>query len=365
MDSQGRNDGGKSPSIAGRLGLLLFFLFFFTLGSLFELFVVREFGRVLSRRSWTKIPCRVVSSEIREQSNDGIPFVFTVHYRYEHASHSYTGSMYKRNYSGSSKYSKAQALAQKYPAGADLFCYVNPDNPSEAVLRRDSLAFGLVTFLPMLFVLIGAGGIYFLWRRPRPKAEEPIAASAVPKSPKSKSKYGLVGVFGIFALAGGLMLYPLGIKPVARTIAAESWVATPCKVLRAEVRQRDNDERITFSVYILYQYEFNGQTYKCDRYAFVTDSSGIYQNEDRIVERYRAAVNPVCYVNPDSPSEAVLKRGFHADLLRALLPLPFLLIGVGGLVGVFRGHITAGGTATKTWITWRVTRASDDLGVRP
>jgi hypothetical protein len=33
MDSQGRNDGGKSPSIAGRLGLLLFFLFFFILAS--------------------------------------------------------------------------------------------------------------------------------------------------------------------------------------------------------------------------------------------------------------------------------------------------------------------------------------------
>jgi len=115
---------------------------------------------------------------------------------------------------------------------------------------------------------------------------------------------------------------------------------------------------------VLYQYEFNGQTYKCDRYAFVTDSSGIYQSEDRIVEQYRAAVNPVCYVNPDSPSEAVLKRGFHADLLRALFLLVLLLIGVGGLVGVFRGHITAGSTTRRVWITWRVTRASDDLGVR-
>ncbi len=116
---------------------------------------------------------------------------------------------------------------------------------------------------------------------------------------------------------------------------------------------------------ILYQYEFNGRTYKCDRYAFVTGSSGIYQSEDRIVEQYRAAVDPVCYVNPDNPSEAVLKRGFHADPLRTLFPLPFLLIGVGGLVGVFRGHITAGRTPTKAWITWRGTRASDDVSVRP
>ncbi len=161
------------------------------------------------------------------------------------------------------------------------------------------------------------------------------------------------------------MLYPLGIKPVARTIAAASWVATPCKVLRAEVRQHDNDERITFSVYILYQYEFNGQTYRCDRYAFVTESSGICQSEARIAEQYRAAVNPVCYVNPNDPSEAVLKRGFHPKLLRAFFLLALLLIGVGGLIGVFRGTITAGSTTGKTWITWRVTRTSDDLGVRP
>ena len=353
MDSQGRQHGGKTPSVVGRLGSSLFFLLLLAMGSLFEWLIVQEFGEVLSRRSWEKTPCQVVSSEIREQSNDEVPFVFTVNYRYEHAGHSYTGSMYKRNYSGSHEYSQARALVRKYSAGTDLFCYVNPDNPGEAVLRRDSLASGLVILMPTLFVLIGAGGIYFLWRRPRPKAQEP---SAVPKSSTSKSKYALVGVLGICALAGGLLFYPLGIKPVARTIAAASWVATPCKVLRAEVRQHDNDERITFSVYILYQYEFNGQTYKCDRYAFVADSSGIYQSEDRIVKQYRAAVNPVCYVNPDDPSDAALTRGFHPKLLRGLFPLALLLIGVGGLVGVFRGTITAGSATRKTWITWRMTR---------
>ncbi len=364
MDSQGRQHGGKVASVVSRLASSLFFLSLIAAGSLFEWLIVQEFGEVLSRRTWEKTPCRVVSSEIREQRNDEAPFVFSVNYRYEHAGHSYTGSMYKRNYSGSHEYSQAQALVRKYSAGADLFCYVNPDNPSEAVLRRDSLTSGLVTLLPMLFVLIGTGGIYFLWRRPRPRAEEPVAVSAVPESSTSKGKYALVGVFGVLALAGGLLLYPLGIKPVARTIAAASWVATPCKVLRAEVRQDSDDERITFSVYILYQYEFDGQTYKCDRYAFVTDSSGIYQSEDRIVKQYRAAANPVCYVNPDDPSDAVLKRGFHPKLLRGFFLSALLLIGVGGLAGVFRGNIAVGSATGKTWITSRVARASDDLGVR-
>ncbi len=364
MDSREHNGSGRCVPLLRRRGASLFFLFFFGMGSFIGWFAIQEFGRVLNQRSWAKAPCRIVSSEIREQSNNEVPFVFTVDYCYEHAGHSYSGSKYRRDYSGSHEYSQAQALVREYSAGADLFCYVNPDNPSEAVLRRDSLLSGLVTLLPLLFVLIGAGGIYFLWRRPRRKTEEPVALSAIPQSSTRKTQYVLVGMFGVCVLAGALLLYPLGIKPVARTLAAASWVATPCKILRAEVRQDSDDERITFSVYILYQYEFNGQTYKCDRYAFVTDSSGIYQSEDRIVKQYRAAANPVCYVNPDDPSDAVLQRGFHPKLLRVLFLLALLLIGVGGLVGVFRGHITVGSTTGKTWITWRVTRVPDDVGVR-
>jgi len=56
MDSRGRVDGDKAPSVAGRLGLSLFFLFFFALGSLFELFIVREFGRAVGQRAWRKVP---------------------------------------------------------------------------------------------------------------------------------------------------------------------------------------------------------------------------------------------------------------------------------------------------------------------
>jgi hypothetical protein len=362
MDSRGHNGGsGKPPSVVGRLGLSLFFLLFFAMGSLFELFTVREFGRAMGQRTWQKTPCRIVSSEVQEHAGNKTPYLFAVGYQYEHARRSYTGSAYKRNYSGSDKYSDAQALAQMYPLGGSLFCYVNPGNPGAAVLKRDSLAIGLVILFPLIFVLIGAGGIYFIWRRQRPEAERPIAATAVRKGGKSLGKYGLAAFFAVFALVGGIMLYPLGIRPIARTIAAESWVTTPCRVLRAEVRSHDSDDGTTYSVYILYQYEFNGQTYKSDRYEFVGGSSSGSQGKARVVEQYEAAANPVCYVNPNNPSEAVLKRGFHAKLLLALFPLPFLLVGLGGLAGTLRGKIAIDVKTTKTWIAQRPAKASDGL----
>jgi hypothetical protein len=363
MDSRGHADGAQAPSVGGRLGLSLFFLFFFALGSLFELFLVREFGRALGQRFWAKVPCRIVASEVRERDDREEPFAFAVRYEYDYAGGPHTGSAYKRNYSGSGKYSDAQSLMQKHPVGLRTVCYVNPDNPGAAVLRRDSLAIGLAVLFPLIFVAIGAGGIYFLWRKRPPETQKPIAATASNQSSKGLGRYGLAGLFGIFAIAGGALLYPLGIRPIARTISAESWITTPCQVLRAEVRSHDGDDGTTYSVYILYQYEFNSQTYKSDRYEFVGGSSSGYQGKARIVEQYRTAPQPVCYVNPKSPSEAVLQRGFHAKLLLALFPLPFLLIGVGGLIGTLRGKPAGAVGTAPSWIPRPSARAPDHLAV--
>jgi hypothetical protein len=111
----------------------------------------------------------------------------------------------------------------------------------------------------------------------------------------------------------------LGVRPIAKTIAAQSWIATPCRVLQAEVRSHDGDDWTTYSVYILYQYEFNGGTYKSDRYDFVGGSSSGYRGKALVVAGYETAAQPVCYVNPRNPYEAVLKRGFHAKLLLAIV----------------------------------------------
>ena len=173
----------------------------------------------------------------------------------------------------------------------------------------------------------------------------------------------MAALFAVFALVGGALLYPLGIKPIAKTIAAESWVATPCRVLRAEVRSHDSDDGTTYSVHILYQYVFQGQTYKSDRYEFLGGSSSGYQGKARVVEQYRTAANPVCYVNPDNPFEAVLKRGFHAKLLLVLLPLFFLLIGVGGLVPALRGKTLTNDALPKPWTAPQRAGASSDLTV--
>jgi len=332
-----RRSGDKAPSTGGKLGLSLFFLFFFGMGTLFEALMLREFGRAAGQRAWKKVPCTVLDSDVREQGGEE-PYMFAVRYQYEYGGQTCEGTVYKRGYRGSGEYSKTQELVRKFSAGLRTSCYVNPEDANEVVLQRDSPLIGLVCLFPLIFVAIGAGGIYSVWRKRPPEEARPIAAIAVDATRRKRlGKYGLAAFFGIFAVAGGAMLYFLSIRPISRTLAAESWVETPCRVLRAEVRSHSDDDGTTYSVHILYQYEFGGATYTNDRYDFMGGSSSGYKGKARVVDEYKSAERPVCYVNPQDPSESVLKRGFHAKLLLALFPLPFLLVGVGGIIGTLRG----------------------------
>jgi len=352
-----REANGKPAGLSGKLGLSLFFLLFFTLGSFFEVAIIREFGRAVSQRSWQEVSCKIVSSEVAECNDDEQSYAFAVRYEYVCGGRSCAGSVYKRGYAGSEKYSDVQKLVEKYPAGQNASCYVDPKPPAEVVLRRDSLLIGLLIFFPLIFVVIGAGGLYFTWRKQSPPKVRPIAAT--PTLSGAKGKYGMVAFFAIFAIVGLAVFYPLGIRPIAKTLDAKSWVETPCKVHRAEVRSHDSDDETTYSIDILYSYEHDGKTYKCDRYDFLGGSSSGYRGKARVVAQYEAMPKPICYVNPKHPSEAVLKRGFHAKLLLALFPLPFILVGLGGIYYTLRSKKwTASGVTA--WMPENCRPTADD-----
>jgi hypothetical protein len=65
------------------------------------------------------------------------------------------------------------------------------------------------------------------------------------------------------------------------------------------------------------------------------------------VNEYKTAANPVCFVNPDDPYEAVLVRGFRAELLFGLFPLIFIAAGIVGIIGVVKKPASFGG---RQWL---------------
>ena len=349
----GSSRGGSGrPTKNSKFVVSLFFLVFFAMGSLFEVLVIRDLGQKISRRGWLKTPCTIVDSSIREDlGRDEKPFRLAVRYEYEYQSKRYTSATYKSEYSGSDNYEKTSRLLEDFPVGGKAHCYVNPKRPSDAFLRHDSFGFGFIGIpFALIFVLIGAGGIYFTWRKPR-RADEAIAAETARKAKFAKP--GGVVLFAIFAIVGLGMLYPLGIRPIVRTIDAESWRETPCRILSAKVRRHesnDSDGGTTYSVDIFYEYEFNGRTWKSNRYGFMGGSSSGYGGKAKVVEEYKKARNPVCYVNPENPGEAVLKRGFHAGLLLGLIPLAFVAVGIGGVIYTLRGKGQGLKSTTDQWM---------------
>ncbi len=327
-------DKNKPLSIGGRIGGTLFFFLFFAMGMAFEVFIGLEFSKAIRQRSWKQAPCTIIASAIEEKPQTNNPFTFKVSYEYEFNARKHTSTVYKRGYNGADEYHKADKLAKRYPQGQETTCYVNPSHTPEAVLKRDSLLFGFAILFPLIFVAVGAIGIYAMWFSRNKKGKiEPIASRS---QCKGKSKHAGIVFFGIFALVGGGMLYPLTIRPIAKTIDARNWIETPCKIISARVKSHEGDDGTTYSIDIFYEYQFQGQTYKSSRYGFIGGSSSGHAGKAKVVNAYKKAKNPVCCVNPQNPSEAVLKRGFHLGLLLGLVPLPFFAIGVGGIVHSIR-----------------------------
>jgi len=78
-------------------------------------------------------------------------------YRYEFGGSSHVGERIRRIPVRSAHRDKAERWVARYPSGRRVQIYVNPEKPSEAVLKRDSQAALYAIWFPALFVVGGAG----------------------------------------------------------------------------------------------------------------------------------------------------------------------------------------------------------------
>jgi hypothetical protein len=125
----------------------------------------------------------------------------------------------------------------------------------------------------------------------------------------------------------------LGVQPLWGVMQASDWVATPCTVIASDIKVNPSADGLTTGIAIVYAYEFQGKTHQSDRYDFVT----VFSNTNDAMKWDVVRANPpgkqtVCFVNPANPVEAVLQRGWTAEMLWGLAPVPFVLLGVVGLL---------------------------------
>lgn len=319
---------GSQQSVVGKLGTSLFFLLFGSFGLFFIFLMSRDLAAKLRTYKWMQTGCVIVSSESVDLGKE---YGFNVQYDYEFAGHLHRGMDYTVGKSKFNDYHDVQVLVARYQPGVKSTCYVNPSDPTQAVLRRADPAIIPFFLIPLIFVAIGAGGIYFTWRNTeKTAATRPVTGMAGTR--------WLALFFTVFLLMGGLTTYFLFVRPLVNIQRARSWQSVPCRVISSSVQSHSGSKGgTTYSVDILYAYAVDGKDYRSNRYDFMGGSSSGYNGKDAIVKRYRPGTKATCFVDPHDPAQAVLQRNFTPGMLVGLIPLVFLFIGVGGLVWVFVG----------------------------
>lgn len=218
--------------------LALFFLVFFLAGAAALYFMVLRPARgLLASRSWVETSCVVQASRVGESSDsDGTTYRVEVEYTYSFQGREYRSSRYNfLDFYSSGHEGKAEVVA-RYPPGARTVCYVDPDDPSQAVIDRKLSWAWLVGLVPLLFIAVGGGGlIAVIWsafkgpQAARRKKAGAAAAALQSTLPPGRAAAGPVTLsakatpFGTFVAIVFIALFWNGIVSVFLWKVVEGW----------------------------------------------------------------------------------------------------------------------------------------------
>jgi hypothetical protein len=327
--THGMQGGGAVPGgrgISGRGCGTLFFGAFFAIGCLFVVIILGEAIRGLAPWWWAEAPCTITSSRVVETGNDERPYRAAITYSYRVEGRELEGDRVTANDPGTRSYDRARDRVERHPAGSTAICRFDPQRPADSVLERSLPWIVLVVFFPMIFVAVGAAGLYAVWR----PAAEPAAdgvTSISQKAPRvSGHTVGLV-VGAVFMLVGGGLFAWLFAVPAVRSAQTMSWVAARCTIVASELRSWSTDDGTSYRADVLFEYEAGGRAWRSNRIDYFPLNSSGYDGSQAVLERYPAGTAATCWVDPDDPSRAVLDRTLRPVHFLGMLPLLFLVAG--------------------------------------
>ncbi len=132
-------------------------------GALFTALLWASYQRAMTTRSWAETPCTIVSSQvIPEQATPNSPTRWRVAVKYEYTFSGQTrqSSRIRRTDGTTGDEAKAIRTREQYTPGALATCWVNPEEPSFAILQHDTKAALYTLWFPLLFVF---GGLRMAW----------------------------------------------------------------------------------------------------------------------------------------------------------------------------------------------------------
>ncbi|MCB0333956.1 MAG: DUF3592 domain-containing protein, partial [Bdellovibrionales bacterium] len=155
------------------------------------------------------------------------------------------------------------------------------------------------------------------------------------RSKKTPGVFGKMGIslfLSVFLALGLFFFYMLGLEVISRA-SVFSWEKTQCHIQSSSIGQQSGDKQHVLRV--KYSYEYKGVRYESDRFSMDDPEYDKYSKASQAIAPYEQGSTTDCYVNPKSPSEAVLSRGGLWIALFLLIPLIFIAVGGGGIYAVW------------------------------
>jgi len=136
--------------------------------------------------------------------------------------------------------------------------------------------------------------------------------------------YGVLGLFAVF----GLVFAGFGLMPLLELRQAQSWTPTPCTILTSGVAEEHGSDGSTYRVEVTFRYEVAGVEHVSERYRVSRISSSGHAGKQRIVDTLPPGTDSTCFVNPEDPSEAILRRDWGGEWIFVAAGLGFSALGV-------------------------------------
>jgi hypothetical protein len=164
-----------------RVFLFFFFSIFLIVGCTVTYTMgVRPLLKVMKARNWVEVPCLIDHSEVRRhRGSDSTTYSVHIRYTYEFGGAEYTNDRYDFLGGSSSGYASKQR--------------VDPMNPADSVFRRELSSTFLFGMIPLVFAIVGAGGLWFVvfgktWRKS--KGVDGAAEKWMPKVEAARDNTG-------------------------------------------------------------------------------------------------------------------------------------------------------------------------------
>lgn len=168
-------------ALAARVPVLFFGVFMFVGLLMFVILSVRPLSRILSARSWPTIQCTILSSEFRSyRGNHGNTYSVNILYSYTFNGRQYEANRYDFMGGSSSGYNGKRAIVSRFPPGSTTVCYVDPSDPTEAVMVRGFTPVMWIGLLPLAFFMLGLFGLVSAISKNRTRAQPSTGADVQP-----------------------------------------------------------------------------------------------------------------------------------------------------------------------------------------